>query len=706
MIDKIAGALHISGRQIKAVLALAETGATIPFMSRYRKEQTGGLDEVAIQNIIDEHSRLQELEKRRIFILQQIEEQGKLTPELRLSIENAEDSAILEDLYLPYKQRRKTKADVAREAGYEPLARSIFSQKGDFWKRDWQKLVKDPSKGLEAALQGARDIIAEWLNEDAVLRGKIRTVFRKNAQIISKVSRGKSANADAQKYKDYFDFQQYWSSCPSHRFLAMQRGESEGWLKLKLEPDASDIEYLMKRHCLRGYGESQEQIQLAMTDAWSRLLQPSLENEFFTLMKEKADEDAIQVFAANVKQLLLAAPLGEKRILAIDPGFRTGCKVVCLSERGELLTHATIFPHEPLKELAKSEAKLKELIQQYEIAVIAVGNGTAGRETQDWLQTISGLNVSVYMVNEAGASIYSASEVGREEFPDKDVTVRGAVSIGRRLADPMAELVKIDPKHIGVGQYQHDVNHVLLRNKLNTVVESAVNTVGVNLNTASRYLLSHVSGLGAGLAANIVQYRESIGGFNSREQLKQVPRLGDKAYEQCAGFLRIRNGKNPLDNSAVHPERYKTVKKMAEDLGVPVAELVGKGELIQKIQPEKYVNESEMLGLPTIQDILKELQKPGLDPRGSFAAVDFSDEVRKMSDLEVGMELKGVITNIVDFGAFADIGVKQDGLIHISQLSQKFIKHPSEAVSLGQHVTVRVLEVDEQRKRISLTMKF
>lgn len=702
---RIAEFLNLREWQIGQVVKLFEDGATIPFIARYRKEKTGDLDEVQIRQIQDELERLKELEKRRAFILAQIEEQGKLTAELKREILEAKDLETIEDLYLPYKARRKSKADIAREAGFEPLAISIFSQKGDQWMRNWQSLVSDASVGLEQALAYARDIMAEWITEDTVLRGKLRSLFEKDALLECKVTRGKSNNQDAQKYKDYFDHREKLTSIPSHRFLAMRRGVEEGWLKWFASPDADAAIYTMKKQVLHGYGESQVQILEAAHDAWKRLLQPQLESEILMKVRDRADEDAIRVFADNVGQLLLAAPLGELRCLAIDPGFRTGCKVVALGETGDLLEYANIFPHEPQMEKEKAASVLRKLIEKHKIQVVAIGNGTAGRETEDWLKQ-EDLGLPVYMVNEAGASIYSASEIAREEFPDKDVTVRGAVSIGRRLMDPLAELVKIDPKSIGVGQYQHDVNQVLLKKRLDTVVESAVNAVGININTASKWLLQHVSGLGPVLAGNIVAHRSKIGAFRSRKQLLDVPRLGDKAFEQSAGFLRIRGAENPLDNSAVHPERYSVVAKMASDLGLDVGSLLGQREKALQIKAEDYINETEALGLPTIKDIIQELQKPGLDPRGEFKAVGFSDTVRSVNDLQPGMELNGIVTNIVDFGAFVDIGVKQDGLVHISNMSQKFIKHPMEVVALGQHVKVRVMEVDPQRKRVALTMKF
>ena len=599
-----------------------------------------------------------------------------------------------------------TKADVAREAGFESLAAAIYAQKGDQWMNNWKTLVRDSSVGKDKALQSARDIIAEWISEDVALRTKLRGLFEKESTLVCKVTRGKSTQTDAQKYKDYFNYTELYTKCPSHRFLAMQRGEEEGWLKMHISPQEEVVTPIMKRHCLHGYGESQKQIIISMNDAWNRLLQPSLESEMMAKLREKSDEEAIKVFAENLKQLLLAAPLGEKRILAIDPGFRSGCKVVCLGETGELLSNTTIFPHEPQHEKQKSIDIIQKLLAEYKIEVIAIGNGTAGRETQDFIQSIPNLEIKIFMVNESGASIYSASDIAREEFPDKDLTVRGAVSIGRRLMDPLAELVKIDPKSIGVGQYQHDVNQTLLKKRLETVVESAVNQVGINLNTASQHLLARVSGLGPVIAKNIVEMRNEIGPFLSREQLKKVPRLGEKAFEQCAGFLRIRGAKNPLDNSAVHPERYELVEQMANDYRVSIHELLQNKIVLDSIKPEGYINEQEDIGLPTILDILQELKKPGLDPRGEFQPIGFIDTVRSIPDLDTGMEMNGIITNIVDFGAFVDIGVKQDGLVHISAMSHKFIKHPMEVVSIGQRVKVRITEIDKDRKRIGLTMKF
>lgn len=701
----IAQKLNIKEWQISNALKLLNEGATIPFIARYRKEKCGNLDEVQLREIEAEYRRLEELEKRRKYILEQIGEQGKLTESLKAQILAAKEIETLEDLYLPYKAKRKTKADVAREAGFEPLAAEIYAQKGDQWMRNWHKWVLDSSVSFGDALSFARDIIAEWISEDAVLRGKLRSFFEKEAVIECRVTRGKAEKPEAQKYKDYFKHNEKLSHCPSHRFLAMQRGVDEGWLKWSVLPEVENAIYAIKRHVLHGYGESQVQILEAAKDSWSRLLQPQLESEALSKKKEKSDEDAIRVFAENVRQLLLAAPLGEKRCLAIDPGFRTGCKVAALNATGNLMEHANIFPHEPQNEKGKSLETIQKLINKYAVEAIAIGNGTAGRETEDWLRNAH-LNIPIYMVNESGASIYSASEIAREEFPDKDITVRGAVSIGRRLIDPLAELVKIDPKSIGVGQYQHDVNQPLLKKKLEDVVESSVNAVGINLNTASKWLLQHVSGLGPVLAGNIVDYRNKIGTFESRKQLLEVPRLGDKVYELCAGFLRIRGAKNPLDNTAVHPERYALVERMSKEMGVTTAELIAQKDKIKGIPIEKYVDEKASLGLPTLSDIISELQKPGLDPRGEFSAVGFSETVRSIADLHSGMELNGIITNIVDFGAFVDLGVKQDGLVHISNMTDKFIKHPMEVVSLGQHVKVRVMDVDAARKRIGLTMKF
>jgi uncharacterized protein len=703
---RIASVLNVRESQVKNTLRLFSEGSTVPFISRYRKEVTGNLDEVQIQRIKDLWEELQELEKRRSFILQQIQEQGKLTPDLKQAIESATELQQLEDLYLPYKPKKRSKADAAREKGLEPLAAMIFEQKND---RFWQEIdifINDQVANREEALQGARDIIAEWISENVAVRGNLRLLFEKEGALKCKVTRGKKEDTEAQKFRDYFDYHENLLKCPSHRLLAMFRGESLGFLKISVSPDDERAIQIIRRQVLHGYCDATEQVKMALEDSWERLLHPQLQSEMLQKATEKADEEAIAVFALNARQLLLAPPLGEKHMLAIDPGFRTGCKMVALDEKGNFLDHTAIYPHEPQKEVEKSAKTLQEWVSKYHPEAIAVGNGTAGRETEAFVKESLGDKVPVYMVNEAGASIYSAGEVAREEFPKLDVTVRGAISIGRRLMDPLAELVKIDPGNIGVGQYQHDVNKTLLKKRLDAVVESAVNTVGVNLNTASKHLLSYVSGLGPVLAQNILEHRKKLGGFKTREQLKEVPRLGAKAFEQCAGFLRIRGAVNALDNSAVHPERYELVRRMASDSGHSIATLLSDSEKVKTLKPENYVNELQGIGLPTLNDIIKELQKPGLDPRGDFQAVGFSDQVRSISDLEPGLELNGIVTNITDFGAFVDIGVKQDGLVHVSQLSNRFVKHPTEVVSLGQHVKVRVMDVDAQRKRISLTMKF
>lgn len=707
---KIATQMAVKPWQVDAVLKLLNEGSTVPFISRYRKEKTGNLDEMQIAQIQELCEKAIALEKRREYILEQIKEQGKLTPELEKMILQAEDSQRLEDLYLPYKTRRKTKADVAREKGLEPLAKIMYEQKDQRFMLKVKDFVGDKVKSEEEALQGARDIVAEWINEDVELRAKLRTLFEDDGMLFCKNARGKKDVEEAQKYRDYFDHQELLKKAAGHRFLAMMRGMDQGFLKVSVEPDESRAMGLLRRHCLKGYSDATDHVKIAMEDAYARLLQPSLENEMLTAWKEKADEEAIGVFAVNAKQLLLAAPLGEKRVMAIDPGFRTGCKVVVLNEYGDLLKYDAIFPHEPQHQKEQASKQLKAWVKEFEVVAIAIGNGTAGRETDSFVRDtfadeVKSGELQLYMVNESGASIYSASAVAREEFPKHDVTVRGAVSIGRRLKDPLAELVKIEPKNIGVGQYQHDVNQSLLQKRLDAVVESAVNGVGVNLNTASKHLLRYVSGLGEGLAKNIVEYREKIGGFQSRAQLQEVPRLGGKAFEQCAGFLRIRAAKHPLDNTGVHPERYKVVEKMAKDCGVGLSELLGDERLLKGIELKNYIQEEQGLGLPTLEDILKELLKPGLDPRGVAEQVQFDDLVRSINDLRPGMELWGVVTNITNFGAFVDIGVKQDGLVHISQLGYQFVKNPADVVSLGEKVKVRVSEVDMQRKRIQLTMK-
>ena len=703
--QQIATIFGVRTKQVSSVLELLAEGSTVPFIARYRKEKTGGLDEVQIINIKNEFERLEAFQKRKEYILQHIEEQGKLTVELKKKIEDCEESTTLEDLYLPYKTRRKTRADIAREKGLEPLAKVIFDQKENRVLQNLKPYLKDSVQTEAEAIQGAKDIIAEWINEDATVRSHLREQFEQHANLFAKPARGKKDLPEAQKFRDYFDFEQRLTGMPSHRFLAVMRGHDLGFLSIKAEPDSEKSLRWVKRKILKGYNDLSDIVADALDDSYSRLLQPSLENEILSNEKKRADEEAIAVFALNAQQLLLASPLGEKRVLALDPGFRTGCKWVCLSERGELLANGTIFPHEPQRQVETSQTTIEKAIREFQIEAIAVGNGTAGRETLQFLQNFLRDSLPLFMVNESGASIYSASAAAREEFPDHDVTVRGAVSIGRRLMDPLAELVKIDPKSIGVGQYQHDVNQTLLQDRLTDVVTLSVNKVGVNLNTASQHLLSYVSGLGPALAEKIISYRNEIKGFESRNELKKVPRLGAKAFEQCAGFLRIRNSSNPLDNTGVHPERYDLVKKMAKKAGVDVADLIGNEGAWNRIELEYFIDEKSDIGLPTLKDIKEEMLKPGLDPRGQAENVSFNISVRKMEDLEVGMQMNGVVTNITNFGCFVDIGVKQDGLVHISEIANRFVKHPSEVVQLGQQVSVRVTQIDLERKRLGLSMK-
>lgn len=702
--SKIASELGVQLKQVQNVVKLLEEGSTIPFIARYRKEMTEGLDEVQIEKIRDRNEQLIELEKRREAILKSISEQNKLTPELEKQIKEAQTMSRLEDIYLPYKPKRKTRATVAKEKGLEPLGLLLLEQTNVDVFKEAEKFI-DAEKGVtsvDEALAGARDIVAEIISEDANLRGQLREFTFKTAILSSKVIKGKEQ--EAAKYKDYFEWSEPLKSAPSHRLLAMRRGEKELFLHLDIAPSEEEAEMIIQKNYLKGRGESAAQIKQAILDSYRRLLKPSLETESRLNSKLSADEEAIRVFRENLRELLLAAPLGQKNILAIDPGFRTGCKVVCLDRQGRFLVYETIFPHSSAAQLEQAKYTLAELVKKYEVEAIAIGNGTASRETEEFVNKVDlTTKPTVVMVNESGASIYSASEVAREEFPDKDVTVRGAISIGRRLLDPLAELVKIDPKSIGVGQYQHDVDQNKLKQSLDDEVISCVNSVGVELNTASKQLLSYVSGLGPSLAQNIVDYRTANGGFSSREQLKKVPRLGDKAFEQAAGFLRIRSASNPLDASAVHPESYHIVEKMAKDAGCQVADLMTNTELRKKIAPQKYV--TDKVGLPTIQDILQELSKPGRDPRQQFEAFQFASGVEKVEDLKVGMELPGIVTNVANFGAFVDIGVHQDGLVHVSQISDTFITDPRNAVKVGQKVKVKVLEVDLQRKRISLTMK-
>ncbi|MEM6964947.1 MAG: Tex family protein [Bacteroidota bacterium] len=701
-ISLISNQLHLPEKKIRSTVKLLEEGATIPFIARYRKEMTGSLDEVAIASIKTQLDKLVEIDKRKETILKTIEDQGKLTDELRRKIEDTYDATVLEDIYLPYKPKRKTRASAAREKGLEPLADVIFAQRNHNVEQLASQYLIDEVTSVEDALQGARDIIAEKINEDAKIRAKVRYAFEKGAYITAKVARGKKE--EAAKYKDYFEFDEPLSRCPSHRLLAIRRGEDEGFLRVNVAPDAEDTLYRLEREVLDGYGAATQQVKTALQDAYKRLLQPSIETEFRNLSKEKADEEAIEVFTKNLRQLLLSPPLGQKRVIAIDPGFRTGCKVVVLNESGNLLKYTTIFPHPPQSKKLSAITEVQDLVTDFKIDAIAIGNGTAGRETFSIFQSLDyDRSVEVFMVNESGASIYSASEVAREEFPDYDITVRGAASIGRRLMDPLAELVKIDPKSIGVGQYQHDVNQSKLKESLDRTVESCVNSVGININTASQPLLTYVSGLGPTLAKNIIQYRTENGQFNSRSELKKVKRMGEKAFEQAAGFLRIRDAKNPLDNTAVHPESYPVVKQMAKDLNCTVAELINNEGLRKQIDLRKYVTEN--IGLPTLTDILKELEKPGLDPRGSAKAIEFSQKIKTIEDVQPGMILTGVVNNITNFGAFIDIGIKQGGLVHISEMANRFIKNPSEVVSLNQEVKVKVLEVDLKRGRIQLSMK-
>lgn len=700
--NEIAQKAGLPARGVKAVLELFEEGATIPFIARYRKDRTGNLDEVAIGTIETLKKQLDEFYHRRDVIIKSIEEQGKMTDELRAKVDAASTLAELEDIYLPFKPKRRTKAQIARENGLEPLAYIIEGLE----ERDLDKaaagFVNDKVLTADDALAGARDIIAEWLSEDADLRNKVRRKFERFGKVIAKVWPDKKE--EGVKYKDYFEYSEMVSKMPSHRILALYRGVMEGFLRMSIEPDEEFVIQDMERMYIEGTGPCQEQYKKAIKDCYRRLLQPQFETEFRMLLRDKAEEEAIRVFAENLRQLLLSSPLGPKRILAIDPGIRTGCKIVCLDEKGDLQTSDLIYLLDNAAKDQEAAHKLKYLADKYRIDAFAIGDGTAGRETEKFVRSIDfGRTINLFMVNEDGASVYSASEVAREEFPNEDVTVRGAISIGRRLMDPLAELVKIDPKSIGVGQYQHDVNQYRLKDKLDQTVVSCVNAVGVNLNTASKHLLSYVSGIGPTLAENIVNYRKEIGRFSSRKQLKEVPRLGDKAYEQCAGFLRIKDGDNPLDASAVHPESYGVVEKIAKDLKTNVKALVGNEELIAAVKAESYI--SATMGTHTLQDILNELRKPGLDPRSEAETFEFSHEVFKIDDVKAGMILPGIVTNITRFGAFVDVGVKQDGMVHISQIADKFIKDPSDALKLNQKVTVKVIEVDVARKRINLTMK-
>lgn len=697
--------ISIQEKQINAVLQLLSEDCTIPFIARYRKDKTGNLGEVEIEQIQKLSKNFDEIQKRKESVLKSIEEQEKLTPELRAKIEQSFDLQEIEDLYLPFKKRRKTKADAAKEKGLEPLAKIIMAQKnnGDIEQTAQNYLNKEVAS-VEEALQGARDIIAEWINENIFIRKNLRRIFQRKAMISSKVVKTKKEEEEAQKYAQYFDWSESLNKIPSHRLLAMLRAEKEGFIKVSIDIDKDEILAFMEGSLVKTASPScAEQIILAAQDAYKRLLEPSISNEILQEAKIKADEKAISIFSENLTQLLLAPPLGEKRILAIDPGYRTGCKVVCLDEKGDLLHNETIYPHAPQKETAIAMKKIRSMVEAYHIEAISIGNGTASRETEFFIKKIAfDRPLQVFVVSEAGASVYSASKIARDEFPDYDITVRGAVSIGRRLSDPLAELVKIDPKSIGVGQYQHDVDQTLLKEELDSTVVKCVNSVGININTASKSLLSYVSGIGEKLAENIVAYRTENGAFVDRNQIKKVPRLGEKAFQQAAAFIRIKDGKNPLDNSSVHPEAYKIVEKMAKDLGIKTIDLIANGEKIKQIAPEKYTTED--IGILGIKDILKELLKPGLDPRKTSKVFEFDPNIKTFEDLKIGMVLPGIVSNITAFGCFVDIGIKENGLVHISQLKDGFVSDPSEVVKLHQQVKVKIIEIDTERKRIALSM--
>ena len=712
----IASALNLQERAVANTLALLEEGCTIPFISRYRKERTGGLDEVQIAAISDRFDKLQEIQKRKDTIIKTITDLEKMTPELKKRIDDCWETSELEDIYLPYKPKRRTRAQVAREQGLEPLAQLLLLQRERDPERAAERYVKGDVKDTESAIKGAQDIIAETVSEDERSRQQIRNAFSRQAIISSKVVKAKADTDEAAKYSDYFDWSEPLKRCSSHRLLAMRRGESEGILRISISPNDEEAADRLKRHYVYGNTPCGQLVGEAVDDGYKRLLKPSIETEFAALSKERADEEAIRVFAENLRQLLLGAPLGQKRVMGIDPGFRTGCKVVCLDAQGNLLHHDAIFPHPPVNKRTESAIAIQKMMQKYQIEAISIGNGTASRETNDFIKDVLAgrYNIDtrkkdelpkpqIFTVSEDGASVYSASKIAREEFPDEDVTVRGAVSIGRRLMDPLAELVKIDPKSIGVGQYQHDVDQTKLKHSLDQTVESCVNLVGVNLNTASQHLLMYVSGLGPTLAKNIVDYRRENGAFTSRAQLKKVPRLGPSAFQQCAGFLRIPGAKNPLDNSAVHPESYAVVEQMAKDHGCTVADLIKDKEKRDTIDIRKYVTAE--VGIPTLTDIMQELEKPGRDPREQLEEFEFDKNVSTVDDLIEGMILPGIVTNITNFGAFVDIGVHQDGLIHISQMANRRIAHPTDVVKLHQHVRVRVIEVDHRRNRISLSLK-
>lgn len=699
---------HISAspKSIEATLKLLSEDCTIPFISRYRKDQTGNLDETVIEQIAKLSKQFDDINKRKESILKSIEEQGQLTSDLKIKIENSFDLQEIEDWYLPYKKKKKNRADVARENGLEPLAKIIMAQNSDDIEFIASKYLNAKVPNEDEALQGARDIIAEWINENSYIRKNLRRMFQRKAVVETKVVKAKKDDEAAQKFSQYFDWAEPISKAPSHRLLAMLRAEAEGFVKLNvgLVTNEEAIEFI-ENNTIKNNRETADQLRLAIKDSYKRLLEPAISNETLQEAKAKADSKAIEVFAGNLSQLLLAPPLGEKRILAIDPGYRSGCKVVCLDEKGDLLYNETIYPHQPQNETAMAMKKIKSMVNAYNIEAISIGNGTASRETEFFIKKIAfDKPVQVFVVSEAGASVYSASKIARDEFPNFDVTVRGSVSIGRRLSDPLAELVKIDPKSIGVGQYQHDVDQTKLKEELDTVVVRCVNSVGININTASKSLLSYVSGIGEKMAENIVAYRSENGPFEDRKQLKKVPRLGDKAFQQAAAFIRIKDGKNPLDNSAVHPEAYPVVEKMAKDLGLKTAELIGKKDKIALIKPENYITDD--IGILAIKDIVKELEKPGLDPRKAAKIFEFDPNVKTIKDLRSGMILPGIVNNITAFGCFVDIGIKESGLVHISQLKEGYVSDVNEVVKLHQHVQVKVVEVDEDRKRIQLTMIF
>ena len=712
----IASALNIQERAVANTIALIDEGCTIPFISRYRKERTGGLDEVQIAAISDRYEKLQEIRKRKETVMKTITDLGKMTPELQQRIDECWDTTMLEDIYLPYKPKRRTRAQVAREQGLEPLAQLLMLQRERYPEQAAERFIKGDVKDTATALKGAQDIIAETISEDERSRQQLRNAFSRQAVITSTVVKAKADTDEAAKYSDYFNWSEPLKRCSSHRLLAMRRGESEGILRISISPDDEEATERLKRHYVYGNTPCGQLVGEAVDDGYKRLLKPAIENEFASLSKERADEEAIRVFAENLRQLLLGAPLGQKRVMGVDPGFRTGCKVICLDAQGNLLHHEAIFPHPPVNKHMESAMALLHMIRKYQIEAISIGNGTASRETANFIrdvlagryntdtkQQVVAQKPLVFVVSESGASVYSASKIARDEFPDEDVTVRGAVSIGRRLMDPLAELVKIDPKSIGVGQYQHDVDQSKLKHSLDQTVESCVNAVGVNLNTASQHLLMYVSGLGPTLAKNIVDYRKEHGAFTSRAQLKDVPRLGPAAYQQCAGFLRIPGAKNPLDNSAVHPESYPIVEQMAKDHGCSVNDLISDKEKRESIDIRRYV--TDKVGIPTLTDILHELEKPGRDPREQLEEFEFDKNVSNVDDLVEGMILPGIVTNITNFGAFVDIGVHQDGLVHISQMANRRIAHPLDVVKLHQHIRVRVIEVDRRRNRISLSMK-